>query len=626
MSNTPETLALLGSWKDACDELDRKTASAREACRALERRAADARRVHGVMEDTARRLPSRLWNEETTTNEAWAALYESQKAHTRAAAALSDRLSAEHRRLSALADSMDRSSARFRSRGESMSSEVCEALSKVSTERERLSRLCREREQARAAERASDSTKRRSRAQADAERLASDAAVCEAQYKLLQANARDTQDRYRTSALPNLLTEIEEVLERRLTEMRAILVGVAEAETAWAASLSSPASALLTAACASDVSSDMAEMRQRLYQRASASEAPVDLIESTSSPAVSPCVTPGSACPDSPPARSAPQRILSVFSPRIRTPKTPVPTSQSPPEPSSLGYAVLKQLVERVIELGGPRTELVFRLSVERKVADAAMEAFEARGDLPSDVHVAAVLLKQWLATRLPDPVIPTAQYEAAIDREEPPTSVYAAMPEPNKSMLAYVVRFIQTMARPECVARTKMPLPALCTCLAPCLMRGPQSLSAAQALYSANRESHFLAQLVIEFDSSSSAVSQSSGSPRSLTPSSPTVDANSFPGARSSCVWVAGGRLASTPPVGVVHPIACLGRAQGSFGHVEPLQLSMPSSPPTPPRQHLMPVAAGAQRWSPFNRAPPPLPLTAAPSPPKDSDTVLVA
>lgn len=138
---------------------------------------------------------------------------------------------------------------------------------------------------------------------------------------------------------------------------------------------------------------------------------------------------------------------------------------------------VLVFLADCIVRLDGPHSDGIFRLSGSLP----SMDRIKARlnvGDyvVPTDVHDASGLFK-FILRSLPQPLVPTELYEAAIDEPETSHAVFAQIPEPNRTIAGFVVRFIHDyFLAPEIVDVTLMTPDNLATVLFPCLIRNPSS------------------------------------------------------------------------------------------------------------------------------------------------------
>jgi len=138
---------------------------------------------------------------------------------------------------------------------------------------------------------------------------------------------------------------------------------------------------------------------------------------------------------------------------------------------------ILVFLADAIIRQDGQHSDGIFRLSGALPSMDKVKARLNA-GDYvePSDVHDASGLFKYFLRS-LPDPLVPTDLYDAAIN--EPPNchDVFSKIPEPNKTIAGFVVRFIHDyFLDPKIVEVTLMTPDNLATVLFPCLIRNPSS------------------------------------------------------------------------------------------------------------------------------------------------------
>eukprot|EP00727_Mastigamoeba_balamuthi_P005827 m51a1_g1864 hypothetical protein (636) ;mRNA; f:639257-642110 len=522
MSSAEHSLKL---WREASDELERKSASLRDMCRHLERRATDVRRYSmGLLEDS-RLLPPSLFPEEKTFNSMWEAMGECHRAQARAFATLSERLGVEHAQLCSIADSFDKTSIELRTRAEAFISEMALSQARVAEDRARMDELVAACEQS-----AKNAAKKKSKGgQGETSRLTAELAEHEALYNSQLDTQRQLEVALCSTHLPQFLREFEEIIQQRSEEIKRVFVAVTSAESTCAAALNDSTGRFAFSASFMNKAEDLQEVREKIESISAASTLTPRLVSSP--PATH-------SLPDLPPRPTAaapkervrersltgslrglfkgyrsskPRRSLSVMPPELQAAGGPGQQQggqqgQGPQiQPQQMWgtrFAVVKQLIERTVELGGHRTEGVFRISPSLADLDVAMTALDQTGEMPRTAHLAATLLKRWLATRLPEPMIPHAQYIAAIEREEKPLQVYDSIPEPNRSMLLYVVRFLQMMARPENEAVTMMGSTNLATVFAPCLMRAPVQLQAKRsdnAFVYAQKECDFLVQLMAD-------------------------------------------------------------------------------------------------------------------------------
>ncbi|XP_064476575.1 rho GTPase-activating protein 39-like isoform X2 [Ornithodoros turicata] len=132
-------------------------------------------------------------------------------------------------------------------------------------------------------------------------------------------------------------------------------------------------------------------------------------------------------------------------------------------------------LSEAVLRLNGAQTEGIFRVPGDIDEVNALkvrMDQWQAVDS--ADPHVPASLLKLWYR-ELHEPLIPTAFYEECIENCNNPQvalSVVRRLPEINRYVLAYLVRFLQVFAAPENAAVTKMDSSNLAMVMAPNCLR----------------------------------------------------------------------------------------------------------------------------------------------------------
>merc|ERR550534_76810 len=91
-----------------------------------------------------------------------------------------------------------------------------------------------------------------------------------------------------------------------------------------------------------------------------------------------------------------------------------------------------------------------------------------------SNPHVPASLLKLWYR-ELYDPLIPRDFYDRCIGSQSSPSKAIQlvwTLPEINRLVLAYLIRFLQVFAAPENAAVTKMDINSLAMVMAPNCLR----------------------------------------------------------------------------------------------------------------------------------------------------------
>ncbi|XP_045112239.1 serine-rich adhesin for platelets-like isoform X25 [Portunus trituberculatus] len=132
-------------------------------------------------------------------------------------------------------------------------------------------------------------------------------------------------------------------------------------------------------------------------------------------------------------------------------------------------------LSEEVLRLQGTNTEGIFRVPADFEEVHQLKQVVDQWevGDC-GEAHVCAALLKLWYR-ELYEPLIPDSLYQAAINAHEDPQQAVALvnnLPEINRLVLSYLIRFLQYFAQPEIVAATKMDASNLAMVMAPNCLR----------------------------------------------------------------------------------------------------------------------------------------------------------
>ncbi|XP_029634196.1 uncharacterized protein LOC115209795 isoform X3 [Octopus sinensis] len=133
-------------------------------------------------------------------------------------------------------------------------------------------------------------------------------------------------------------------------------------------------------------------------------------------------------------------------------------------------------LSEEVLRLNGAQTEGIFRVPGDIDEVNALKircDQWIPPTDCP-DPHVPASLLKLWYR-ELYEPLIPAAYYEDCImnyDNSDAAITVVNRLPEINRLVLSYLIRFLQVFAAPENAAVTKMDVNNLAMVMAPNCLR----------------------------------------------------------------------------------------------------------------------------------------------------------
>jgi len=147
--------------------------------------------------------------------------------------------------------------------------------------------------------------------------------------------------------------------------------------------------------------------------------------------------------------------------------------------------AILLFLADAILQLNGTHTEGIFRIPGD---ADAVSELkcqiekgiFEIGEHI--DPNIPASLLKHWLR-ELAEPVIPTYIYEKCVETGKKEHSkdigieaweIINSLPEINKNVITYMIRFLKVIAKPENIKHTKMTIENLAMVFAPNFLRCP--------------------------------------------------------------------------------------------------------------------------------------------------------
>ncbi|XP_063227611.1 uncharacterized protein LOC134533847 isoform X2 [Bacillus rossius redtenbacheri] len=137
---------------------------------------------------------------------------------------------------------------------------------------------------------------------------------------------------------------------------------------------------------------------------------------------------------------------------------------------------VQSTLSEEVLRLQGAQTEGIFRVSADVDEVNSLKSKID-HWELPAettDAHAPASLLKLWYR-ELYEPLIPDDMYLECVNHHGEPETAIAivnSLPELNKLVLCYLVRFLQIFARTEVVQVTKMDASNLAMVMAPNCLR----------------------------------------------------------------------------------------------------------------------------------------------------------
>ncbi|KAG0246860.1 hypothetical protein B0O80DRAFT_300607 [Mortierella sp. GBAus27b] len=134
-------------------------------------------------------------------------------------------------------------------------------------------------------------------------------------------------------------------------------------------------------------------------------------------------------------------------------------------------------LKECVVELGGHKTEGIFRISGDLgAVAELRARIELGNYDLAgiTDPHVPCSLLRLWIRD-LPEPIIPYDMYQRCIDcsqDKDEVAKVVDSLPLWHKETIIYLINFLKTFDSPEVKEATKMSLSNLAMVFAPTLLQ----------------------------------------------------------------------------------------------------------------------------------------------------------
>jgi hypothetical protein len=140
---------------------------------------------------------------------------------------------------------------------------------------------------------------------------------------------------------------------------------------------------------------------------------------------------------------------------------------------------VVPALCDVVLTLKGPQTEGIFRVPGDIDEVNALKLKVE-KGTIPvgslTDPHIPASLLKLWFR-ELEDPLIPEEYYEECItncDHRHNAVSLVESLPDLNKQVLYFLLRFLKNFITAESTNHTKMGLENIAMVWAPNFLRCP--------------------------------------------------------------------------------------------------------------------------------------------------------
>eukprot|EP00727_Mastigamoeba_balamuthi_P006174 m51a1_g2176 hypothetical protein (772) ;mRNA; r:81111-84047 len=509
---------LLGAFASVCLGLERKIWSLQQMAEFVDRRSKIARDYARSLEKMLQRAPSVMW----TVLEMWSTLVQTEEQYADVFTALAQRLDT------------------LMNEGQSLKKQLDESLALLGRLKERYHRAKRELELADASrgdpglppDPSASPAKRQSAKSAEAERkrlqrLRDDACESESAYRAQLTATNTLQRDYYTIRMPQLLKACDLLPFPCLSLSAAMCTSVAQ--------MGDPARALDMAIASIDAESDVEEFVQKTDN---AFAVPEDLDFEAYVPGDTHSPPSGSKMLGrwsvvgwsksftlrlgSSASQDSQQQSQQPLSPHQQLPNAVfrVPLEQLMAR-QLLSHAdlpvpvVLRRLVDCVIDLGAARARGVFRVSSVHQEIDAARLALDTSPDaeLPTDVHTVANLLKLWIRS-LPDPLIPASQYNMAMAEGAQAGKIFETLPEPNRAVVGYIVRFLQFMTRPEHVEQTLMSVNNMAAVFAPCLLHCPYDDLAA-SLQAAEKERTFVMDLIKSLDTAPFLeLAQDSGKP----------------------------------------------------------------------------------------------------------------
>ena len=142
---------------------------------------------------------------------------------------------------------------------------------------------------------------------------------------------------------------------------------------------------------------------------------------------------------------------------------------------------ILTTLTDQIISLSGMSTEGIFRIPADFDEVTSVKCRFDQwESSNPTDAHVPAALLKQWLR-ELYIPLIPDAStyHEAILVGEDTSLAISLVnkLPELHRVILTYLIGFLQMFITTDVVTVTKMDASNLSMVFAPNFMRCPSKV-----------------------------------------------------------------------------------------------------------------------------------------------------
>ncbi|XP_068704201.1 rho GTPase-activating protein 39-like isoform X1 [Montipora foliosa] len=167
---------------------------------------------------------------------------------------------------------------------------------------------------------------------------------------------------------------------------------------------------------------------------------------------------------------------------------------------------ILPTLAEAVLHHQGASTEGIFRVPGDIDEVNSQKLKLD-RWEIPTDIsdpHVPASLLKLWFR-ELHEPLIPEQFYEECVNNCDDPTVAVAlamSLPEVNKLVLSYLIRFLQIFSLPNMCSVTKMDVNNLSMVWAPNCLRCPSD-DPKEIFENTRKEMTFIRTLLRSLDAS---------------------------------------------------------------------------------------------------------------------------
>jgi Rho GTPase-activating protein 39 len=165
---------------------------------------------------------------------------------------------------------------------------------------------------------------------------------------------------------------------------------------------------------------------------------------------------------------------------------------------------ILPHLTQLIVNLGGFRTEGIFRIPgdvdlvhlMKLQVESGNFDQFETK-----DPRAPSSLLSLWLR-ELKEPVIPDSKYEECLQAASDPVQcveVIHLLPSPNKDVLIFLIKFLQSLIAEENQQYTKMGAANVAMVFAPNFLRC-RSPNPAVILANSKAEHQFVVNLLGNF------------------------------------------------------------------------------------------------------------------------------